>query len=369
MEAFAVLLLVTSVIMSVALGMIRRSLALGGGAVLAGVALAADLEKASGWNETWSMLLLLLALAAASSAAMRPLGVVRVALRTIVVSSLILVAADPDAASSPLATRYYLEELPFRFRGILNHPVALSTVAALLFALAICVRYRSSLRVLDASAAVAAVVLSDTRSGALAIGLALAGRLVLPRLDPAGSAFRFTVVAVPAGLVAAQVGVTLWATARVDSLREVTTGRSLIWDWCWEAVVRQPGLGGDPAMLGGGRYPEVEWWHCHDQVLSTGYHLGVAGLAGLGILLTGLLVHARARARDGLIHPWLVLCVVLALGIFETPLGFMGDAQSTFLALAVVLLVASNPTERLRDETALPPALGLRGRREAACAS
>lgn len=369
MAGLAVVLLGASVIVSLALGSIRRSLALGGGVALAATALAADLEKASGWNGTSSMLLLLLGLAVAASAAIRPLRVVRVALRAAVVSSLVLIAADPDAASSPLATRYYVEELPFRFRGILNHPVALSTVAALLFAVAICVRYRSSLRVLDATAALAAVVLSDTRSGALAIGLAVAGRLVLPRLSPDGSAFRLAVVAVPAGLVAAQVGVTVWATARVDSLREVTTGRSLIWDWCWEAVVRQPGLGGDPALLAGGRYPEVAWWHCHDQALSTGYHLGAVGLAALGILLAGLLADARAWAGNGVLHPWVVLCVVLVLGIFETPLGFQGDLQATFLALAVVLLVAGNPTETPANDAAVPVAPGPLGRREAGCAS
>ena len=125
----------------------------------------------------------------------------------------------------------------------------------------------------------------------------------------------------------------------------MTSARALIWDWCWDAVLTQPGLGSDPEVLAGGRYPQVEWWHCHDQVLSTSYHLGVVGLLGLAILLAGMLAATWAQARTGVIHPWLALCVVLALGIFETPLGFLGDAQSTLLALAVVLLIVADPTE------------------------
>jgi hypothetical protein len=146
-------------------------------------------------------------------------------------------------------------------------------------------------------------------------------------------------------------------------LLEATSWRSLIWDWCWDAVLRQPGLGGDPALLAGGRYPEVEWWHCHDQVLSTGYHLGIAGLVGLAILLAGFVSLARSRAASGVNHPWLALCVVLALGIFETPLSFLADAQSTFLALALVFLIAGNPGEsparsRIRKELPLDPSGG-----------
>jgi hypothetical protein len=340
----ALVLLGMSVLMSLALGAIRRNLALLGGAVLAGTALAAAFVKSRGWDETTtSMLLLLLALAVASSAATRPLGVIRVVLRAAVVASLALAVADPDAASSPLASRFFLEEdLPFRFRGLLNHPVALSTAAALLFVVAIAVRYRRSLRVLDGAAALAAVTLSDTRSGAIAIGLAVVGQLALTRLDGRRPSRRFMLAAVPVGLVAAQIGVTVWTAGRVDSLLEATSQRSLIWDWCWDAVVAQPFLGGDPALLAGGRFPEVVWWHCHDQVLSTGYNLGIAGIGGLAILLLGLLAFARARISSGVHHPWLALCVVLSLGIFETPLGFLGDAQSTFLAFAAVLLVAGD---------------------------
>jgi O-antigen ligase len=337
--------------MSVALGAIRRNLALLGGAVLAAAALAAAVLKADGWDETTkSMLLLLLALAIASSVAIRPLGVIRVVLRVAVFASLTLVVVDPDAASSPLATRYFLEDLPFRFRGFLNHPVALSTAAALLFVIAICVRYRSSLRVLDAAAALAAVALSDTRSGAIAIGLAIAGRVVLTKLDHRRPSRRFILVAVPAGLVAAQIGMTVWAAGRVDSLLQTTSQRSLIWDWCWDAAVQRPWLGADPALLAGGRYSEVAWWHCHDQVLSTAYHLGLAGLAGLMILLAGLIAHARAQEELGQHSAWLALCVVLALGIFETPLGFLGDAQSTFLTLIAVLLVAGGHSRSHQPE-------------------
>ena len=70
-----------------------------------------------------------------------------------------------------------------------------------------------------------------------------------------------------------------------------------------------------------------------------------SGSSGLAILLAGMLAATWAQARTGVIHPWLALCVVLALGIFETPLGFLGDAQSTLLALAVVLLIVADPTE------------------------
>lgn len=52
---------------------------------------------------------------------------------------------------------------------------------------------------------------------------------------------------------------------------------------------------------------------------------------------------AFAAALLELLAPGLALCVLLAVGIFETPLGFLGDTQSIYLAFAAVLLIAAQP--------------------------
>jgi hypothetical protein len=358
--ALALFLLSTAALLAIATGSIKRNLALAGGAALAVAALAVTAVRSDGWSVTTaSALFLLLALLLGSSPAIRPLSAVVIALRLLVLVSLGLIVIDPDAASSPLATRYFLRDFDYRFQGILNHPVALSYAGALLFTVALCLSYRRSVRALDAAAGIAAVFLSDTRSGTLAIGLAVVLRLALSVIRRQGWRPRLFLVAVPVGLVAAQLALTAWGAARSQSLLEQTSWRSRIWDWCWDAVGDRPLLGGNPEVFAGGGQAQVLWWHCHDQSLSTLYHVGVPGLLALCVLLAGLGQMSAARLSQGCVQPWISLCVVLAIGMFETPLGFLGDSQTAFLALVAVLLAASPGVLERRSsrEWRVPPLL------------
>jgi hypothetical protein len=268
------------------------------------------------------------------------------ALRVPVYLSACLIVLGVSSAQSPLAERFVGVTDGFRYRGIFNHPVALSSAALVLFVIAIAGSADRRLRLLDVLASASATFYSDTRSGMLGMAIVVALVLTLRVLRARPAARPRLILVVPWFLLALQTGFSLWAAHRAEALLEVTSWRSVIWESCWSSIDSHPLLGGDADLFAGGATPQFLWWHCHNQTVSTLYVLGIPGVSALGILFVGLIRAARAHSAGGDIVPWLLVSTLLWVGVFETPLGFSADPQTLFYLLVVIVGISGGLPRR-----------------------
>jgi hypothetical protein len=243
-----------------------------------------------------------------------------------------------------------------RFRGVFNHPVALSTFALLLVALAVAASGDVRPRILDLLVAVPLIALSDTRSGLIGLGLIAilaGGHRALKRRGR--DVPRTLIVGLPLALFVSQLVLSWWAAHRAQELAKTTSWRSVIWNWCWTSVQSRPYQGNDTGVFAGGPRASVLWWHCHNETLTTLYSLGVAGMAALALVVAVFTILAYRQMRGGNALPWLVLVAFAWLGNVETPLGFQADLQSVALVMVFVLLIVNGgraTTARIQRQAA-----------------
>jgi O-antigen ligase len=348
---FGVGILIAGVAVALAHGALRAELFLLGALSLFAVALTVQVLKGGDFFDKQIQLTAMILLAAAVGSAVRHEAAAAAvwALRLPVYLSACLIVLGASAAQSPLAERFVGTTDGFRFRGIFNHPVALSSAALVLFVIAVAGSHDRRLRIADVVASVTTTFFSDTRSGMVGIVLVVGLWLVLRVLRTRPKARATLLAVVPLSLFALQTGFSLYAAHRAQELLEVTSWRSVIWQSCWSSIPSHAVLGGDAELFAGGSTPQFLWWHCHNQTVSTLYVLGIPGACALGVLLLGLVKAALTRARTGDFVPWLLVSSFLWVGVFETPLGFSPDPQTLFYLLVVIVgITGGMPRTRAR---------------------
>ena len=270
-------------------------------------------------------------------------GILRRALRTIVVLSLLAVPLLPAVAFDQETGRelFGIE----RIQGITGHPNTLAILACF----AVILELRGG-RLAWLVPELAALLVAQSTTGwvALALGLlALAGRL--------GRSARVISITVAAGSIVFALTDPTLVTDFFPPEFFTFTGRTTIWQAALHGFFLDPLFGYGPNLLDDqyratylGDFDAAA--QAHNQIVQT---LGETGLVGL-VCLIGLLTAIASKAvRANLSTGGLSVAVVLAFvaRIFsETPLKPQGSTATLLLIIAVVGIVAAGATTRVRSE-------------------
>lgn len=273
-------------------------------------------------------------------------GVLRRALRTIVVLSLIAVVTLPSLAYNQTCCReiFGIE----RIQGITGHPNTLAILAC--FAVILELRGGRTLWLIPE---LLAMLLAQSTTGwvALALGLlVLAGRL--------GSSAR--VIAIAVGL-----GALLFAVTDPNIVNDffppefwTFTGRTTIWQAALQGFFLNPAFGYGPDLLDA-QYRSVYLGvfdaagQAHNQFVQTLGGTGAVGMVFLLVLLVALVRNGvRGAAATGGLSIALLLAFAARLGS-ETPLTPQGSTATLLLVLAILGIPAAGT--RVVDRAFVPP--------------
>lgn len=259
-----------------------------------------------------------------------------------------------------------------RLVGIAPHPTVLAIVASTSLAIEVSFRAgRPLARYLSIAAAVVTVVLAQTVTAYIAIGLLLLALLVIR-----SKAFRGVAALVGVGLL-----VSLWFAPTALSPDSLTTsdyvttvsGRTLIWHYATAEWHRHVWLGYGPNMWSGNYLslnlpPQLqEATNAHNQFFQTLSDSGLVGVAMLVLVLVGLArcVVLAAPVDRGLSA--VLAAVVVVNGFTETTLRPVGVViYPALVTLTLAVTAARSRRQECPDSLSGSPTAERPGKRRAA---
>ena len=327
----------------------RPVLALG----LAGVALLPEVSsRLNGYSDNYSTVSVIYALVliTAACSSLRPMTWIprlQMLLLVLVAVSLFVALSGYTLGYDPILEKGERAWLPIgQVAGILFHPNVAALVAvtsALLYLLPVRGRIPTWLGV---GASVLLLVLTQSRSGWLAMGFALVAVRAtrFPGRPSSGVVLKYLTIGVLLTLGLAPIFVPgdfqylLSRAAQVGGLG--STGRSDVWPLLLDTFEKSPLLGGgysvfDPAS----RSAASGWAHGHNQVLHLAATAGIAGLLALSVAAAALwrLAWRTRMATEGVSLS--ILLAWLGYSIGEVPLRpSLTDPQAMCIVIGIVVV-------------------------------
>ncbi|MFG2824434.1 O-antigen ligase family protein [Kitasatospora sp. NPDC048365] len=344
---------------------VGAGLAATGLAMYAGPVLSA-LFGGHGGADDWRLYLAPLVVAALYAApAVRPsrmLWRLRAVVRVYTWGSLAALAVAPGwALTSSVIVNFRLPGLGYsRLAGLTDHPILLGTVAAAALVVEAAPLHRSRLWLLHSGAALATLLLAQSRTAWLAAPLALLllyRRDVPRRLHPLLG--RGLIIGT-AGCAALLVPALLGGLERVVSDREVTSlhGRTEVWALAMGVFRSHVLLGYGPTLFTDHSSPVRGMYaHAHGQLHQTLATSGLVGALGLVVFVVALVLVAARTARASAGLSWALLVLTLATCVTEAPLR--GLEFSPFLLLVllnVTVLLTMSSSRQPRPAAAVAQA-------------
>ena len=219
-------------------------------------------------------------------------------------------------------------------RGFFQHNIMAGFFAASGAALALSL-LRGVRRIAVLGTLVAFVLLTGSATGFL---LMAAAALVVPaakRVVPKVRAATLFAVGLPAAAVFGAVAWQVWVPVLEALGRDPTlTGRTILWNWGYQAVAERPVLGwgfgayfrspyGDLPSLYVPQFFQYEIAHYHNSYIQTAVDLGIIGLLILLLVLLYTFGRAYAYARTGDADTGVGLLMMLLIFLIASPTEFL----------------------------------------------
>jgi O-antigen ligase len=319
-------------------------------------------------NNVWSpkllgglMPLVAYALFAAARAGAPLIAELRRVMVAILVVSLTMYVLTPAVATLSATRSTGVDDA--RLAGVFSHPNGMGAAAAVALLLAL-VMERGVARSMTVVLAVAALLLSDSRTALVAVAACVPLLLAAPRLQStrvSSQARRLGVV------VGALSGGFLLVQGLLTNSSDVASvnGRTLVWDYVIEEWHSQRYFGAGPDGWTSARLlaavPQYAG-QAHNQFFETLYLFGLFGVIVLTLLLVVNIASACRLFRAGNPLPLGVLVCLLVTGFSESPLkfdisGLSAEGAIALVTLAVIQGSKVRPTRWTRAEMLPEPVI------------
>lgn len=219
-------------------------------------------------------------------------------------------------------------------RGFFQHNIMAGFFAAAGAALALSL-LRGARRIVVLGIFVLFVLLAGSATGfllmAAAVVLVPAAKLVVPKVPAAG----LLAVALPAGALLGAVVWQVWVPTLEALGRDPTlTGRTILWEWGYQAIAERPVLGwgfgayfrspyGELPSLYVPQFFDYEIAHFHNSYIQTAVDLGVIGLIVLVLVLLYTIGKAYAFARTEDASTGIGLLMMMLIFLIASPTEFL----------------------------------------------
>jgi hypothetical protein len=261
-------------------------------------------------------------------------------LRLVCWGSLLQAVVAPSLAFSSNA-RFQFFGLPERLGGLAGNPNLLGILAALLLVAAVR-RPRSLSSLVDISAALLVILISESRTAALACVLIVPVQLLLPRVRIPGVLLVGLTLAF--GTVAAFGQGTSGVSSADATGQDLLNGRQMIWNWSLSIWHSSPwwGRGTDVYSDSYRRAFGIFWVHSHNELLQDLVTGGVIRVAAvLLVILCWIWSCSRMCDRDRALG----IAVILALALesfSEIPLYFQSfDVRALTVVVAIAISMSA----------------------------